>query len=43
MFSQYGEFFEGNFLRLMAIQDSLESSIIAQVNYQEFFFLEDFR
>lgn len=31
MFADYGKFFEGNFLRLMAIQDSLESSIIAQV------------
>lgn len=27
------QFFEGNFLRLLAIQDSLQSSIIAQVNY----------
>jgi hypothetical protein len=26
-----GQFFEGNFLKLMSIQDSLESSIIAQV------------
>lgn len=30
MFAQYGEFFEGGFLRMMSIQDSLESSIIAQ-------------
>lgn len=30
IFVDYGQFFEGNFLRLMAIQDSLESSIIAQ-------------
>lgn len=30
MFAEYGKFFEGNFLRLMAIQDSIESSIIAQ-------------
>jgi NADH pyrophosphatase NudC (nudix superfamily) len=30
MLSKYGQFFEGNFLRMMAIQDHLESSIIAQ-------------
>ncbi|CAF0713927.1 unnamed protein product [Brachionus calyciflorus] len=29
-FIEYGKFFEGNFLRLMAIQDLKESSIIAQ-------------
>jgi hypothetical protein len=31
-FLNEGEFFEGNFLRMMAIQDELESSIIAQVS-----------
>lgn len=30
MFAEYGKFFEGSFLRMMSIQDSLESSIIAQ-------------
>lgn len=30
MFTQHGQFFEGNFLRLMAIKDIQESSIIAQ-------------
>lgn len=32
LFASHGQFFEGNFLRLMAIQDMLESSIIAQVS-----------
>ena len=31
LFADEGEFFEGNFLRMMTIQDTLESSIIAQV------------
>ena len=31
LFANKGQFFEGNFLRLMAIQDLKESSIIAQV------------
>jgi len=30
MFTKHGQFFEGNFLRLMAIKDIQESSIIAQ-------------
>lgn len=30
LFKEHGQFFEGNFLRVMAIQDLLESSIIAQ-------------
>jgi hypothetical protein len=34
--SNQGEFFEGSFLRLMAIQDIQESSIIAQVNITSF-------
>jgi hypothetical protein len=33
LFLNEGEFFEGNFLRMMAIQDELESSIIAQVSF----------
>ena len=32
-FAEHGDFFEGNFLRLMAIQDLIEASIIAQVTF----------
>lgn len=35
LFSDQGKFFEGNFLRLMAIQDLHESSIIAQVRLEK--------